>query len=139
MQNKRTRQILLHVSEREWYNIERNARAARRTKSAYIREVAENLMVVNCSCDVVYDHKQTILALNNAVQKMIYTILKTGEYVPPDLDYIADKMRKILDAENQLLATIDEDCERTRQEFRRVVRRNIRDVLKNEEVADDEE
>lgn len=132
MQNKRTKQILIRVSERELNNINRNARAARRKKSAYIREVAENLMVVNYTCDAIYDHKQTILSLNNAVQRMIYTILKTGEYVPPDLDYIADKMREILDAENQLLTIINDDREKTRKEFRRIVRRNIREVLKNE-------
>lgn len=89
-------------------------------------------MIVNYACDAVMEHKHEITSLKNAIYKMIYTILKTGEYIPPDLDYIADKMRVLVKSELQLLSIIDEDREIARRKMKQEVRSNIESVINKE-------
>lgn len=130
MDDKQTRQIKCYVSETEYKRIQDNAKAMDRTVSAYIRESAKNACVIAWDYQQIIDHTHEITSLRNAINQLIYTIRRTGEYVPADLEYILEKMNEISKSENEFLGLMLEDTERKTRVVAQTVRKIIREKLK---------
>ncbi len=122
-------QLKIRISEDELEQIQNNARACDKTVSAYIRETALNMCVLRPDYKVITDHTAQISAYRNAINQMIYTIKKTEDYVPVDIEYILEKTNLMFKSENEFLNLISESINNNRKtipkEVRKIVNKKI--------------
>ena len=100
--NKKT-QLLIRLSEHELLQIQKNASACGKTVSAYIRELALNMCLLELDTSCVTKHTSEISSYRNAITQLIFTIKKTGNYTPADLEYIVNNTNEILKSEKEFL------------------------------------
>lgn len=129
MNDKQTVQIKCYVSENELEYIQANAKAMDKTVSAFIRESAKNFCVLQCDYKQITDHTHEITSLRNAVNQLVYTIKKTGDYVPADLEYILTKMNEISKSENEFVNLMLDDKEKKTKAITREARKIVRQKL----------
>ena len=128
---RETEQIKILVTAEERLQIQNNAKAAGRTVSAYIREMALNLCILQCdSGNAVIDHVHEISSLRNSINQLIYTIQKTGDYYPAELEAIHDLMEQVMVSENKLLKMTEKDIPRRKKEFQKTAKKVVEDRLK---------
>lgn len=122
-------QLKIRISEDELERIQNNARACDKTVSAYIREMALNMCVLIPDYKVITDHTAQISAYRNAINQLIYTIKKTEDYVPVDIEYILEKTNLMFKSENEFLNLISESINNNRKiipkEVRKIVNKKI--------------
>lgn len=123
-QNK-TIQLKIRLSESDYNQIQKNAKAFDQTVSAYIRQCALNTCIVPIDLSIITEHTEKISAYQNAVNHLIYTIRKTGNYTPPDLEYIFERTRDILKIEKRLLELYTLHVDTTEK----TVRKAVRDII----------
>lgn len=93
----------LRLTKQEKEQIKRNADLCGRSVSAYIRECALNMCVLDINHESIVEHTQIITTLCNAIIDLSYTIRETGQHTPPDLKYIYEKMQEIQKSEEKFL------------------------------------
>jgi hypothetical protein len=132
-------QIKLLVTPEEDQQIRNNAKAAGRTVSAYIRAMALDLVILQCDTSEINAHVHEISSLRNAINQLIYTIQKTGDYYPAELEAIHDLMEQIMVSEKKFLAKMEKDIPRKQKEIRKeakkVVDRRLKQTAKKQERA----
>lgn len=121
----RTTQIKLLVNENELQQIKNNALACGKSVSAYIRETALNMCVLNIDDSCVTAHTNEISAYRNAVNQLVFTIKKTGNYTPVDLEYILEKTTEILKSEKIFLNNYSKAIESNKK----LISRNVRGIV----------
>lgn len=94
-----TTQIHIRVSVNELLQIQNNANSCGKTASGYIREIALNMCIIESDTSHVAQHTAEILAYKNAIIQLLYTIKKTSNYTPADLEYIVKYTKEILKSE----------------------------------------
>lgn len=130
MPKRKNTQLLIRMSETELENIQDNAKACNKTVSAFVRESATNFCVLNYDYETVMQHTHEITSLRNAINQLVYTIKKTGEYVPADLEYILNKMNEISKSENEFVNNMLDDKEKKSKLIGREVRKIVRQKIK---------
>ncbi len=103
MKENKTTQLNIRLTESQMDKIRCNARACDMTVSAFVMEVAQNFIVLNCDYDQISGHSKEISSLRNVINRLVYTVVKTREYVPADLEYILNKMNEIAKSEGEFL------------------------------------
>ena len=133
---KKNTQLLIRLSEDELNKIQDNAKAMDKTVSAYVRYIAKDFCILNCNYESIVEHTHEITALRNAINQLVYTIKKTGEYVPADLEYILERMKEISKSENEFLNLMINDRDtKTKviaRETRKIVRRKLEQNAKKQ-------
>ena len=132
----KTTQFLLRLSEKELNQIKDNAKACDKTVSAFIRENALNFCILNCDYQSIINHTREITSLRNAINQLVYTIKKTGEYVPADLEYILKKMNEISKSENQFLNLMLDEKEQKNKIVAREARKIVKAKLKDSKTKE---
>lgn len=127
MTNKKNTQLLIRLPEDELEQIRNNANACGRTVSAYIREMALNMCIFDPDDSCIEKHTTELSAHRNAVVQLIFTIKKTGNYTPADLEYILDKTNEMLKSEKELLNIYINSVESEKK----LIARTIRQIAKN--------
>ena len=127
MVNKnQTSQLKCYVKEKEYITIQNNAKACDQKISAYLRESALNPKIINCTYDEVAAHAKELESYREKINRIAYTIYKTKEYVPTDIDYILEQMNKILQRQKefiQLMSLVKEEkTRRVAKQARKIVR-----------------
>ena len=102
MRNKRNFQVKCYLSKDELNTIKDNAKAYDLKVSAYIRERALNPNIVNCTYDEIEAHIKELVLHREKINRVSHTIYKTIEYVPSNIDYILEEMKKILRSKKSL-------------------------------------
>ena len=100
--NKDT-QLLIRLSEDELEQIRKNAEACGKSVSAYVRETAVNMCILNIDNKCITEHTDEISSFRNAINQLIFTIKKTGNYTPLDLEYILEKTKEMMKSEKEFL------------------------------------
>ena len=138
--DNKTEMISLRFRSDELEQVRKNARSLEMTTSAYVRCIARDLLVYRYQHQVVSDHTHQLTATRNAINQLVYSIRKTGEYVPADLEYILDKMDEISVSENKLRSHLmdkQDDYDRAfKQEVRRIIRQRL-ESLENKKKKQD--
>ncbi len=126
MKETKNKQIKLVVSEKEYEQIRNNAKVCDKTVSAYIREVALNMCIMQHDYSCVTEHTKAITSCKNAIVDLVFTIIKRGTYTPPDLEYIANKINEMLKSEKEFLNLYGKSVE----SGKRLIVRTVRKVVK---------
>lgn len=129
MDDKRNIQLKCYSPEREFIRIKNNAKACDKTVSTYIRDMALDFNKIDVSYSEIEAHTQELIARREIIYRMIYTILKSGEYVPADLEYILERINDIYRSEKLLVQQIprikEEKARQVAIEARKIVRKYI--------------
>lgn len=126
MKENKNIQIKLVVNKKEHEQIQNNARASGKTVSAYIRELALNMCLIELDTSHITKHTTEISSYRNAINQLIFTIKKTGNYTPADLEYIVDTTNEILKSEKEFLNIYKNSIESEKK----LIARNIRQIVK---------
>ncbi len=132
MKENKNIQIKLVVSKKEREQIERNAKACGRTVSAYIREVALNMCILEHDYSCVTDHTRVISSCKNAIIDLVFTIIKRGTYTPPDLEYIVNTTNQMLESEKEFLDLYDKSVESEKKLLARTVRKVVKENIEKD-------
>lgn len=129
MDDKRNRQLKCYSPEREFIRIKNNAKACGKTVSTYMRDMALDFNKIDVSYSEICEHTQELITKSEVIHRMIYTILKSGEYSPADLEYILERINDIYRSEKLLIQRIpmikEEKVRQVAIEARRIVRKYI--------------
>lgn len=132
---REVQQIKILVTQEEQMQIKNNAKAVGRTVSAYIREMALNLCILQCdSGDAVVDHVHEISSLRNSINQLIYTIQKTGDYYPAELEAIHDLVEELMKSENEFLKMMEKDIPKKKKAFQKEAQIVVATRLKQAEA-----
>lgn len=131
MKTNKNIQIKLLVDEHEHQQITDNAKACGKTTSAYMRETALNMCVVNIDNSCIAEHTTEISALRNAINQLVFTIKRTGNYTPVDLEYILEKTNEMLDSEKEFLKTYRTSVESEKKLIAKTVRNMVKKQIDN--------
>lgn len=122
-------QLKIRISEDDLEQIQRNAKVCDKTVSAYVRETALNMCVPSPDYKVITDHTAQISACRNAINQLIFTIRKTGSYVPVDIEYILEKTNSMLKSEGEFIDAMIESNDKNRKliakKVKTIVNQNI--------------
>ena len=135
MVNKnQTIQFKCYVNEKEYINIKNNAKACNQKISAYMRESALNPNILNCTYEEVEAHINELRSKREIINMIAYTIYKTKEYVPPDVDFVLDKLYEIIRSERKFIELMSHAKEeKTRwvaEQARKIVRQRLSESKK---------
>jgi hypothetical protein len=129
MKTRKTSRLAIRLPEEEMEQIQLNARAMDKTVSAYVREISRNFCVFKYDYESILQHAHEITYLRNAINQLIYTIRKTGEYVPADLEFILYKMYQISKSEKEFVSFMLDDRDKKTKAISREVRKIVRGEL----------
>lgn len=129
---QKTKSLHIRLSEDDWDAIEKNAKVCGKTMSAYVRNVALEMCLLHIEHEYITEHTHEISSYKNAVSVLVYTIMKTQNYVPKDLEYILEKTDMILKLEKQFFAKHIAFGEGNRKLIRRTVKQVVKDLSQNE-------
>ncbi|MBQ6825426.1 MAG: hypothetical protein IJP34_02050 [Clostridia bacterium] len=110
-------------------SIKINAKACNKSMSTYIREIALNSNVINFDYPEIEAHTQEIRAKRENTDRMIYTILRTGEYAPADFEYILKQIKYIYYNEKRLVEKPPMIKEEKSQQFATEARKIVRNYI----------
>lgn len=129
MKASKNTQLLLRLSEADLEQIQANAEACGKTVSAYVRETALNMCVINIDNTPITKHTNEISSYRNAVNQLIFAIKKNGNYTPADLEYILEKTSLTLKSEKEFLNTYSLFIENLRKAITRTVRQVVKKAI----------
>lgn len=106
---KREREVRMMLSDKEYIRIKTRADQLHMTVSAYIRYIALNGQIVVQNFHAIDRHTAEIAEIRNALNRLVFTIEATNNYLPREIQAIVNLMEDIFKGENELLKTIRED------------------------------
>lgn len=126
MKGNKDIQIKLVVNKKEHEQIKSNAKACGKTVSAYIREIALNMLILDIDTSCITKHTSEISSYRNAITQLIFTIKRTGNYTPADLEYIVKNTSEILKSEKEFLNTYKNSIESEKKLIARTIRQMVK-------------
>lgn len=105
MSEKRQKEktIPIRVSSEEKEIIEGNAKKLKMTTGNYVRHVAMNPTIIQENYNVIFEHTKEITGVRNAINRMIFSIEASNNYLPREIETIVFYMNEIFKSENKLL------------------------------------
>lgn len=101
--NERSKQVKTYVSPEEYGQIQRNAKACGKTVSAYLRETALNMAVINIDDSNATLRTEAVCATFEEISQLVYKIMRNDTYVPADLTYVLEKAKEMIKVEKSIL------------------------------------
>lgn len=129
--DNKTEMISLRFRSDELEQVRKNAASVCMTVSAYIRATASELLVYRYHNKDIIEHTHQITAMRNAINQLIYSIRRTGEYVPSDLEYIIKQMDELTKSEEKLRQYLFDEQDNNERIFKMEIRRIIRQRLES--------
>lgn len=112
IKRKRAFEIRICVSEEEKQAIESNAKELKMQVVNYVRMVAKNPMIRLYNYQAVRDHTKEIGEIRTCLNRLIFTIEATNNYLPKEIETMVNLMYEIFEGENRLLKTLSEQQDR---------------------------
>lgn len=123
------KQLAIRLPQKECQQIKMNAQACGQSVSAYVKQNALDMHVIAPDLSIISEHTAEIHEHVMAVMQLIYTIKKTNNYVPADLEYILEKTKTIHNSQKDFLQRyekhIKEDIKRIEKETSEHVKQRI--------------
>ena len=127
--SKNSMDLHIRLSEEEYQIIKENAEAAEKTISAYVRNISCNMCILQSDYSCVEEHTHQLSVIKNAIIQLTFTIIKSGKYVPADLEYIHDKLKEVFKTEKEFLETYSKSKEREQNLLSKTVKKIVKETL----------
>lgn len=131
--NSKTNCIKFSVSEEEEQLIRKNAKACDMVVSAYVREMALNMCVIPLDYSVIVEHTNQLQAYRNVVTQLVFTIIKSSQYMPNDLVAILQTTKELFHSENRFLDLYGDHVDRQRKIVESTVKKTVKKNLRRAE------
>lgn len=118
---KRNIQLKIMVTPEEDAQIRKNAKACDVIPSAYIRNMALHMHLLEYDLTPITSHCKELASLREAICRLVDTIIISGRYVPADLDYIRAKMTAVLKLQGSILREYDQFVDQLEKELKTTV------------------
>lgn len=118
-------QLHIRLSEEEYQIIKENAAASEKTISAYMRAMSLNMCIFKPDYSCVSEHTHQLSVIKNAIIQLTFTIIKSGKYVPPDLEYIYDKLAEIFKTEAKFLT----EYEKSNKQAQKIIEKTVKNLV----------
>lgn len=106
---RREKEIRMMLSVDEYDRIKFKADQVHMRVAPYIRSAALNGSIVVKDYPAVDRHTREIAEIRNSINRLVFTIDATNNYLPREIESIVNMMNEIFRSENELLKTIRED------------------------------
>lgn len=136
-QRRGRKQLSIPVPQKEYEQIKRNAQACNQSVSAYLRQNALEMKVVEPDLSIISEHTAETHEHRMAVMQLIYTIKQRGSYTPADLEYILEKTRTILNSHKKFLLQCEKHFAQDRKRVENEVRDNVTKRIQQNSYKDD--
>lgn len=103
---KREKIIQIRVTENEYLKISENSKKVNMQVAPYIRLVAQNPIINQIDYKVIAEHTKEIAEIRNSINRLIFSIEASNNYLPREIESIVEMMNKIFESENKLLQTL---------------------------------
>ena len=113
--SKREKEIRIMVSTQEYENIKQMAKEAGIQVSPYIRRVAQNPTIYHFDFMVLIRHAEMLGEIRNSINRLIFTIYATNNYLPREIETIVNLMQEVFNTENEIhkiICDLDEELTR---------------------------
>lgn len=94
------------VTKEEYENIKLNADILDMKVIPYIRKVAQNPNIINFNYSAIERHTRQIGKIEQSINLLIYTIHLNNDYLPKEIEAIAEYIKEIWETENKLLEEV---------------------------------
>lgn len=108
---KRNVEIRFSVSEEENELILSNARRLGMQRNIYIKCAAKHPVIHQHNYEVIGNHTQELSEIRKTLNRLVYTIEATNNYVPKEIKTVVNAMNFVMQTENELLKTMREQRE----------------------------
>ncbi len=127
--SKNSMDLHIRLSEEEYQIIEKNAKAADKTISAYVRYVSCNMCMLQFDYSCVEEHTHQLSVIKNAIIQLTFTIIKSRKCVPADLEYIHDKLNEVFKTENEFLESYSKIKKNEQKLLSKTVKKIVKETL----------
>lgn len=110
---KREKEIRIMATETEYQTILANAKKVNMQVAPYIRKVAQNPEINQIDYKIIFEHTKEIGEIRNSINRLIFSIEASNNYLPREIDSIVEMMNKIFETENKLLQTLRKERKKT--------------------------
>ena len=104
----REREIRMKISNDEYDLIAINAKEAQMQIAPYIRRAAINPNINVIDYSIIEKHTREIGSVRNDINRLVFTIQATNNYLPRDIGTIVALLEGIFRSENELLQAVRE-------------------------------
>ena len=97
------------LSAKEFERIKLKADQAHMQIAPYIRSCALDSKIIVKDYHVIMHHTREIAVIRNSINRLIFTIDATNNYLPREIESIVKMLNEIFRSENEPLKTVRED------------------------------
>lgn len=124
-EKNRAKNIQFRVSKDEYIQLKNYADSTGQSVSAYARNSVLNPYTLLVNYDEIEQHTQEISEIKSAVNHLIYTLIRSGNYYPADVENILKLLNDINDSEKKLIKLFQKSQPRLRRELEKIIVKNI--------------
>ena len=103
---RREHDIRVRVTEDEYENIKLSAEMVDMQVAPYIRKVAQNPTIVRFDYSAIRAHTKLLGNIQSSINMLIYTIHLNNDYLPKEIEGIAEYIKEVWETENKLLEEV---------------------------------
>ena len=100
------KEIHIRLSEEEYETISEMAKQANMQLIPYIRKAAMNPTFIKIDYSPIDAHTKEMAEVRNIINRIVFTIDATNNYLPRDIELIVNLMTKLYEGENDLIKTM---------------------------------
>ena len=128
-EKNKTKVIQFRVNESEYRKLKNDADNIGQSISAYTRRCAFHQYTLCVNYDEIERHTHEISEIKSAVNRLIYTLVRSGNYYPADIENILKLLNEINNSEKKLIKLFHRSQPRLRRELEKIVMKNIKNEV----------
>lgn len=128
----KTEIIKFRVTKTEYKEIEKCAVQHGKSLTAYAKEYTLNPYSLSVNYDEIEEHTKQITEIKQAVNLLIGTLVKSGNYYPNDVENLLKSANEIVESEKNLIKLFRKNETKLRKELEKIVSENSRKAVKKQ-------
>lgn len=130
IEENRTETIHFRVSKNEYEQAKNNAKEHGEMLSEYARRCIINPYLLSVNYDEIEEHTREITEIKQAINLLIGTLVKSGNYYPNDIENLLRMMNDITESEKNLIKLFRKSEVKLRRELEKIVLENSKKEVK---------
>lgn len=127
-EKNKVKTIHFRVDESEYEKLKNGANKSGKSVSAYARNCALNQYSLCVNYDEIEQHTKEISEIKSAMNRLIYTLVRAGNYYPADIENILKLLNEISKSEKKLINLFQKSQPRLRRELEKIISENMKKI-----------
>lgn len=121
----KTKIIQFRVNEYEYKKLKNGAENKGQSVSVYARNCSLNQYTLCINYDEIEQHTQEISEIKSAINRLICTLVQSGNYYPADMESLMKLLHDISESEKKLIKLFQKSQPRLCKELEKIVSKNM--------------